>query len=165
MDRFSRGVVTLVGGAQALKLRDWEYEWAKDLKKKDTILQPEEYQEVLGKHGTVHHVGVTIMVKDWKSESEKFNPSKRIMLKRNKNKNNNLFQGEVFYRTEYCAAKSVTKPNFHMSHINPKALNKGVSLKSAKAKDVARLLAKHFGEDWRSHEMLKFYRDFGKPRS
>ncbi|KAG8276609.1 hypothetical protein J6590_062219 [Homalodisca vitripennis] len=68
-------------------------------------------EEVLRKHGTVHHVGVTILVKDWKSESEKvqkkqnlwhfkFNPSKRIIL-----------------------------------------------------------LAKHFGEDWRSHEMLKFYCD------
>lgn len=29
----------------------------KDLKKKATILQPEEYEEVLGKHGIVHHVG------------------------------------------------------------------------------------------------------------
>ncbi|KAG8299230.1 Cilia- and flagella-associated protein 58 [Homalodisca vitripennis] len=122
-------------------------------------VKPKEYEEVLGKHGTVHHVGVTILVKDWKSESEKFNPSKRIMLKRNKKKNNNLFQSEVFYRTEGCAAKSVTKPNFDMSHINPKTINKGVGLKSAKVKDVARLLAKHFGEDWRSHEMLKFYRD------
>ncbi|KAG8244508.1 hypothetical protein J6590_022442 [Homalodisca vitripennis] len=91
----------------------------KDLKKKDTILQPKEYEEVLGKHGTIHHVGVTILVKDWKSESEK---------------------GEVFYRTEGCAAKSVTKPNFDMSHINPKTINKGVGLKSAKVKDVARLL-------------------------
>ncbi|KAG8270180.1 hypothetical protein J6590_091178 [Homalodisca vitripennis] len=110
----------------------------KDLEKKDTILQPEEYEEVLGKHGTVHHVGVTVLVKDWKSESEK---------------------GEVFHRTEGWAAKSVTKPNLDMAHINPKTFNKGVGLKSAKVKDVTRLLAKHFGEDWRSHEMLKLYRD------
>ncbi|KAG8273453.1 hypothetical protein J6590_019160 [Homalodisca vitripennis] len=120
-------------------------------RKKTPDKKLKEYEEVLGKHGTVHHVGVTVLVKDWKSESEKVKkPNLKIIF---------WSQGEVFYRTEGCAAKSVTKPNFDMSHINPKTINKGVALKSAKVKDVARLLAKHFGQDWRSHEMLKFYRD------
>lgn len=31
----------------------------KKLRKKDTILQPEQYEQILAEHGTVHQVGVT----------------------------------------------------------------------------------------------------------
>lgn len=43
----------------------------KDLRKKDTILKPEQYEEILGKHATVHKVGVTVPVYNFKHEAEK----------------------------------------------------------------------------------------------
>lgn len=97
-------------------------------------------------------LGVTVPVKDWKSESEKVlknllvafqvQPLKKDNAKMEQEEKNTLVQGEVFYRTVACKAHSVTKPNFDMSHINPKTIDKGVGLKSAKVKDFARLLEK-----------------------
>lgn len=78
-------------------------------------------------------------------------------MKKNKKNNNILVQGEVFYRTETCKAKRVTKPNFDMTQVQPKNINRGVVLRAQKVKDVSRLLSKHFGERWRENEELQFY--------
>jgi len=140
----------------------------KNLRKKDTILKPEQYEEILAKHGTVHKVGVTVPVYDFKSESEKvqkkpgnwhfrFNPSKRIILKKNKDKTAVVVKGEVAYRTDTCTFRQVTKPNHTHQNMMLIEMEKGVSLKPLKIRDVAKLLSKHFGDDWRKLESLQFY--------
>ncbi|KAG8285223.1 hypothetical protein J6590_085360, partial [Homalodisca vitripennis] len=47
-------------------------------------------EEVLGKHGTVHHVGVTVLVKDWKSESEKVQKTELVAFQVQPLKKNNV---------------------------------------------------------------------------
>lgn len=147
----------------------------KDLKKRDTILSPEEYEEVLLKHATVHKVGSTVPIKDWKTESEKvqkkpnnwhfkFNPCKRIIIKKSPKdpETNVIVQGEVHYRTDVCEGKCVSRPKRDMTHINPKDINRGVKLNPAKVRDVANLLKKHFGEEWQNNNNLKFYVDLNQ---
>ncbi len=68
-----------------------------------------------------------------------------------------MIKGEVVYKTDTCTYRKVTKPNFTHRNMKLIEVEKGVSLKPLKVRVVAKLLSKHFGDDWRKLESLQFY--------
>ncbi|KAF9796767.1 hypothetical protein SFRURICE_012618 [Spodoptera frugiperda] len=120
-------------------------------------------------HATVYHLGDDdVEVRDWKKEVNKtlkipgswhfkFNPSKRFMLHRGRQ--NVSVQGEEDYRSEIGQPKYVTKRGKKISEITPAILQRGNKVNPKKILDVANLLKKHFGEDWRTIDSLKYFKE------
>lgn len=139
------------------------------LKKKDTIISPEEYLEVYSTVGTVLKVGTDFTVKDWKAATTailkptskwhfRFQESKRFIIKRSR-KGDALIQGEPNYRVETGVLKSVSRTKVTAQNITPEDLPLGVEVKPAKLRDVNSLLKKHFGEQWMERPDLQWYKD------
>lgn len=115
-------------------------------------------------HATVYHLNDDdVEVRDRKKEVNntlkipgswhfKFNPSKRFMLHRGRQ--NISVQGEENYRSEIGQPKYVTKRGKKISEMAPAILRK---VNPKKILDVANLLKKHFGEDWRTIDSLKYF--------
>lgn len=141
----------------------------KEIKKHNTIITPEEYTEIFSMFGTV--VPLADKNYDWKSALVnvvrppgqwhfQFNPTKRFYLKRCKKGHDVKIKGEVHYRSDFGKYKRFCKAGLQFTNINtPKQIPPGIPLTNLKVRDVTKLLAKHFGEDWRSLEVLSFYKD------
>lgn len=92
----------------------------KDTKKKDTIVQPQEYLEIFFQHGAVVKLSSAgCPVYDWRSVTErallktgswhfKFKPSKRFIVYKYKSGAIKV-RGEGNYRSDMCVSKSVLK--------------------------------------------------------
>ncbi|XP_060801330.1 uncharacterized protein LOC106139404 isoform X1 [Amyelois transitella] len=140
----------------------------KETKKQSIICNPQDYVNVFKKHATVYHLGEEVEVYNWKDEVSKtikppgswhfkFNPSKRFII--SKGRQNVSIQGEENYRNEFNKPKYVTKRGKRCSEIEPAIIRKGNKVKLSKIKDVTNLLNKHYGEDWRTLDFLKYYKD------
>lgn len=141
----------------------------KEIKTRDVIINPSEYNDIFSEYGTV--VPLADNVFDWKSTLQniirppgqwhfKFNPAKRIFFKKNKKEDNVLLQGEAHYRTQTGAFKSVCKRGkVFKDTIQPLYKEKGVRICSKKFTDVINLVEKHFGQNWREFDSLKFYKN------
>lgn len=141
----------------------------KEIKKHSTIITPEEYTNIFSKFATT--VSLTDKNYNWKDSVAhvlrppgqwhlKFNPTKRFYLKRTKKGHDVKVRGEVHYRADFGTYQRICKAGKKFKHIQfPAQITPGVPLAEAKVRDVSKLLSKHFGDDWRSLEILSFYRN------
>lgn len=140
----------------------------KTIKRKETIIQPEEYHKIFSEYGTITKPENGLRFFDWKSEVEKvfkkpgdwhfqFAPTKRFIITRSK-KNNILIRGETSYNSDCGKPKCVAKKGKLPSAIFPTEIHIGIPPKPLKLKDVNKLLEKHFGPDWKNREDLDFYK-------
>lgn len=138
----------------------------RDLKKLEVIVRPEEFVDIFKNYGTVEQLGSDCLVYDWKSECKiimkppqswhfKFAPTKRFFLK--KSGNRILIKGEVNYQSDLGQYKSITKKNQKAENIRLNIIPTGKPIAPAKINDVHNLMSKHFGDNWRSLNTLKFY--------
>lgn len=140
----------------------------KRLKRIETLVDPAAHESILAESGTVFKPGRDYTDHDWKQASNvfikppsqwhfKFAPTKRFFITKNKDKP--LVQGEVFYRNELGARKSVvtSKRNIMSSRLG--AVATGTVIKPLKLRDVKNLLTKHYGPDWDKDDRLIFYRN------
>lgn len=141
----------------------------KKIKKKEIIVNPEEYYNIFKEHGKVYKLGTDVKVLDWKSAVQevlkppgkwhfKFAPSKRFILTK-KPSGVITVAGEAHYRVNLCSSKKIFKTNLSAVQINPKELNCGTNVKMAKIKDVENLLNKHYGSNWRALGCLQYYKN------
>lgn len=141
------------------------------VKKKDTIIHPEEYRDIFSKAGTVFQLGQdNVKVFDWKSAATatvkkpgswhfQFQPSKRLSLKKSKT-GSILVRGEANYRSDLGAFKGICKKGQNFSFTKPPEIKIGsCPLNQKKADDVNKLLTKHFGDLWKDDPSLQFYKD------
>lgn len=115
----------------------------KDLKKKDTIIQPQEYLDIFSQHGAVIKLSsADCPVYDWKSVTErallkpgswhfKFLPSKRFIVYRF-NSGAIKVRGEQAYRSDMCVLKSIFKKNRSDDTLSPDIVPPRIPIKSAK---------------------------------
>lgn len=133
-----------------------------------TIETPSKYTAILKDFGTVKRLGAEVPVHDWKSAVQdvikptgqwnfKLSLSKRIILTRN-TKGNIIVQGEAHYRCDCGVPGTILKKSKSISSMMPIQLDNTVPVKRAKLNDVANLLSKHFGANWREREDLVYYR-------
>lgn len=138
----------------------------KDIRKREVIMKPEEYVEILSQHGKTFHLSQEVPVLDWKTAVNAvfkppgswhfgFNISKRFFLY--KGKTNVFVQGEENYRSERNDKKLVTKKGKSVSILSPINLPVGTNMKKEKVIDVCKLLQKHYGENWRELSDLNYY--------
>lgn len=131
----------------------------KTIKKKDTIIDVNEYYDIFETVGTVKKLGHDWNVLDWKDELKqvlkptssfhfKINSCKRVLLSRTKS-SNILVRGEPNYRCDINNPQGICKKGARISYINPNQLELNtVNINPKKAKNVNELLCKHFGDDW-----------------
>lgn len=143
----------------------------KDIRKKDVIVDPDEYKNIFSQFGTVIPLAGNNF--NWKESIGKvvrppgqwhmhFNPCKRFTFKVNKTKDDVLVKGDVNYRSNIQCSKfkSICKRSKKIKDIVPPALIPvGVQIAALKINDVSLLLSKHFGNDWMSLQTLSFYKD------
>lgn len=141
----------------------------KEIKKRNTIVQPHEYVDIIKKQATVFHLGV-IEVSDWKTASQKIHKGtqslhfkimscKRFLFTRMKGEpRGGIVRGETFYYNDTNARRSITKPGKYSSDILPDRITASPRVKKEKIDDVDKLLTKHFGKEWRQREDLNYYK-------
>ncbi|XP_050302158.1 uncharacterized protein LOC126740258 [Anthonomus grandis grandis] len=138
----------------------------KDIKKTPVIVEPCQYDDIIKKHATVRKLGVDWRLFDWKAETKRvvknpsswhfaFNKAKRFIFIRNNG--TVLVQGEPNYRTNIGQPKGICKKNCKVSSLSPKEIPLGNQLKGDKS-TIDKLLAQHYGNDWRSLPQLTFYK-------
>lgn len=143
----------------------------KELKRKDTIIDPQEYINIFSKYGQVRILGKDIPVFDFKScvaENIKtpsqlhfqFAPAKRMKLI--KHKTSILLKGEITYRSDLGVFKPFLKKGKSFN-FQPDLLPLQVPLKTEKLQDVNKLLKQHFGENWKEMNQLEFYKNLSDP--
>lgn len=139
--------------------------------KKDIIVSPEEFLEILNYHGTVFTLGRDVTVYDWKKDSQtaikppaqwhvRFNVSKRFLLRRGKNRTETV-RGEQSYKSDLGKYKYVFKKKSVESIIQAFLLS-GVCPNKKKLKDVKVLLERHWGENCSELENIKYHNNFLK---
>ena len=146
----------------------------KDIKKKDTIVQPQEYLYIFSQHGTVVKLSSEdCPVYDWKTVTERailkpgrwhfrFLPSKRFIVFRF-NSGAIKIRGETAYRSDLCVLRSVFKNNQSHDTMWPDIVAPGIPIKTAKLNDVRNLLKKHFGNEWQNIPELEFFKNLTDP--
>lgn len=142
----------------------------RDLKKIETIIQPEEYYNVLEKHGTVLKISTDFEVFDWKTPAQtvmkppgnwhfRFAPSKRFIITRsNIPTASALIRGEATYMVDTGTAKKVFRPTMDVNSVPIEKVKVGIPVNPAKKLDVKSLLRLHFGNDWEEKPELCFYK-------
>ncbi|CAG5050291.1 unnamed protein product [Parnassius apollo] len=68
-----------------------------------------------------------------------------------------LIKGEINYMIDTGVFRSVCKKNKRTSEIDAQNMQTMGIIKSAKVKDVNKLLTSHFGDSWRTFQILCFY--------
>ena len=81
---------------------------------------------------------------------------KKIFLKRSET-NHVLVCGEPYFKTDVGTYKKVFMTSRSNNNIELHDISKANKVTHEKKKDVDTLLEKHFGEEWRNMEALKFY--------
>lgn len=141
----------------------------KIVRKRDTIIKPSEYRDIIRETATVKELGKDFVIYDWKKEVQdtikppgqwhfKFSAAKRIILKKSASGGNVIVRGEVNYKSDIGAFKSVLKRGKTISQMSPEPLLNQISLREEKLSDVDALLKKHFGSEWGNNDDLSFYK-------
>ncbi|CAF4843131.1 unnamed protein product [Pieris macdunnoughi] len=137
----------------------------RELKRKEVIVQPEEYHNIFNKYGLVVQME---MVYDWKNALHdvikppglwhfQFAQSKRFFI--NKNGNKVKVKGEPHYTSDFTQYKSILKRGKSFKDVLPLPVAKNnVIIKKYKISDVRKLLEKHYGSQWESHPELEYYK-------
>ncbi|KAI4455742.1 dna-directed rna polymerases i ii and iii subunit rpabc2 [Holotrichia oblita] len=119
-------------------------------------------------NATTVELGQECRVFDWKTAVQevlkppgswgfKFKECKRYFLKRVRS-GNVVIRGEVNYKNDLGTFVGITKKGKTTRLIDPDEISSGNhQVKPLKLRDVATLLAKHFGEGWRALQDLSYY--------
>nr|CAH7761221.1 unnamed protein product [Callosobruchus chinensis] len=140
----------------------------KSLKKKSMIINPEEYDEVIGTWSTIRKIDEWCIL-DWRNESKshlkppgswhfQFNKTKRFILTRS-SKANILVRGEPNYVTDIGEGKGICKKGKKNSLLSPSTIPFGRQLKGDKS-SIDRLLCSHYGPSWKNNPELSLYKRF-----
>jgi len=144
----------------------------KELPKFETITKPQTVYEMIGRHGTIEHVGTNLEVKDFRlvartafknTASWPFQISqvKRIFIKRQKTTGNVIVRGEGSYRMDIGVYKSLIqlkkKKEFPGILFNADIEKKPIFYLLQKFNDVHKRLEAHFGPEWESNSEFEFY--------
>lgn len=146
--------------------------FGKEIKKRNTIVRPNEYVDIIKKHATVFHLE-NIEVSDWKTASQKIHKGtqslhfkimscKRFVFTRMKGEPRGVIvRGEIFYQNDTGARPSITKPGKYASDLLPDPITTLPKIKTEKINDVDKLLTKHFGKDWMNYykTVIGFHRN------
>lgn len=141
----------------------------KDIKQKPVIVEPTEYEKIIGKYGTVRKLGIHWQIQDWKKATKKvvkppgswhfeFNKAKRFIFVKDGKTSNILVRGEPNYRCSVGKAKSICKKTQSISSMSTQQLPLGTKLKGDKS-SITKLLVSHYGEKWRTLPELKLYKN------
>lgn len=143
----------------------------KEVRKRDTIVRPEEYLDIISQWSTVVRMGsMECQVYDFKSAMSsimkdvgtwhfQFKKCKRFYIARSKNDGNVIIKGDVNYRISDGVYKKVTRKNKLAKDIKPNIITKcQIKTNINKINDVKKLLRTHYGDEWQQVEMLKFYK-------
>nr|CAI5829027.1 unnamed protein product [Callosobruchus analis] len=139
----------------------------KSLKKKSMIINPEEYDEVIGTWSTIRKIDEWCIL-DWRNESKshlkppgswhlQFNKAKRFILTRS-SKANILVRDEPNYVTDIGEGKGICKKGKKNSLLSPSTIPFG-QLKGDKS-SIDRLLCSHYGPSWKNNPELSLYERF-----
>nr|CAI5867789.1 unnamed protein product [Callosobruchus analis] len=140
----------------------------KSLKKKSMIINPKEYDEVIGTWSTIRKIDEWCIL-DWRNESKshlkppgswhfQFNKAKRFILTRS-SKANILVRGEPNYVTDIGEGKGICKKGKKKSLLSPSTIPFGRQLKGDKS-SIDRLLCSHYGPSWKNNPELSMYKRF-----
>lgn len=143
----------------------------KHLKKKATIINPKEYDDIIKNNATVRNTDQWNIF-DWRKEAAKFirlpgtwhfqfNKTKRFVFNRS-GKDNIVIRGEPNYFIDIGVFKGVCKRAKKISFLAPKAIPFGRNLKGDKS-SIGKLLTSHFGVDWKENVELALYKNFLYP--
>lgn len=113
------------------------------VRKKDTILMPEEYYEILRNHGNVHIYGQHWKAYDFKAETQVFvktQKSFKLSDARMLELRNDKLGFKAVYNSEYCY-HSILKRGKKWANFKPSQLPNESTVKDAKRKDVLNLLS------------------------
>ncbi|CAH1986965.1 unnamed protein product [Acanthoscelides obtectus] len=139
----------------------------KVIKKKETIVSPDEFRNIFKDRGTVFILGKDVKVYDWKKDSQnsikppaqwhfRFNMSKRFLFRKGRNKVGTV-RGVQSYKTDLGEYKSVFKKGQTVSSIIQSKVPDGVMPNQAKLNDVKVLIEKHWDKEWHALENLQYY--------
>lgn len=139
------------------------------LKKKKTILTPEEYHSVFAEHGTVKKIGIDWMPFDWKTVAQqsvksaaqlhfKLSKCRKVFIMKTK-KGTIMIRGENSYQLMTGADKPFLKTGRGGGDLQPTIIPLGVAVKKEKLNDVNNLLVNHFGSNWKEVENLRWYKE------
>lgn len=140
----------------------------KQIRKKETILRPQEYIDIVEQHATVYRLGTEVPILDYKTQCRNILKStqsfhfqiskcKRFILSKGRNQIIKI-RGEISYYSDTGTDKTITKRGQSFVAFNPDALPIGVPVQEAKLADVRKLLETHFGENWPLLQGLEFYK-------
>ncbi len=113
------------------------------VRKKDTILMPEEYYVILRNHGNVHIYGQHWKAYDFKAETQVFvktQKSFKLSDARMLELRNDKLGFKAVYNSEYCY-HSIMKRGKKWANFKPSQLTNESTVKDAKRKDVLNLLS------------------------
>lgn len=142
----------------------------KEIKKKNNLIQPNEYVDIIKKHATVFYLN-DIEVSDWKTaiqETQKGTQAlhfkimncKRFIFTRMKGDCRGVIvRGEPYYNSDVSSRRSITKAGKYASDVNPVPITPSlIKIKKAKIDDIDKLLKKHYGSEWMQRHDLIFYK-------
>lgn len=140
----------------------------REVKKKEIIVNAQEYYTIFAKHSTVIDLGRgDTEIFDWRSATQavfkvpgqwhfQFQQTKRFILQRSKQ--SVFVRGEQAYNSDYGTAKNVCKKGKNVNSISPSLVRLGVPPKQLKLRDVNVLLVKHYGMFWDRLAALDYYK-------
>lgn len=131
-----------------------------ECKKKEIILEPQEYLHIFSKYGTVLKVGKDVEIYDWKTETRKFirppgqwhfafSKMKRMIITKN-SKGVVLVRGEGVYNSNIGMGKPITKKARNIINMKPSKIPIRNVVSSNKKTDVNNLLVAHYGNEWKN---------------
>lgn len=142
----------------------------KQTRRKDTIINPDDYLEIIKKFATVKRLGTDVKVLDIKGGLKdvmkpcsawpfRISKMKRIILRRRPNAPTVIeMKGEQFYYHDvgtffisYC------KRSQNMRNLICNEVQAGNEISAEKRKDLLALLVKHYGVQWRIRPELAFF--------
>lgn len=140
----------------------------RNCRKKEIILEPEEYLTIFSQYGTVLKLGEDVQIRNWKDETSRFikppgqwhfafSKMKRMILTKNK-KGSVVVRGESAYNSSTGMGKPITKRGKSILSMDPPLIDKGNTVNTKKKDDVNKLLIAHYGEEWKNNSHLKFYK-------
>lgn len=139
----------------------------KKIRKMETVVKPSKYFTAMN-NTTILQVERDWKVFDWKSDTEdvikeakflhfKISKIKRLIVTKNRNKI--TVRGEYDYLADNGDDKSVFNRGRNFRDFDPERKEVGVPVKTAKLKDVKKLLENHFGENWSENHDLNLYKE------
>jgi len=139
-----------------------------ECKKKEIILELQEYLDIFSKYGTVLKVVKDVEIYEWKTETSKFirppgqwnfafSKMKRMIITKN-SKGVVLIRGEGVYNSNIGMGKPITKKARNIINMKPSKIPIRNVVSSNKKTDVNNLLTAHYGNECKNEQSLIFYK-------